>query len=275
MKLVIPFQIDRTIAKWMRLAAPREVAWLGTLSLRGKDTLVVEEVFLPKQRIFSASVDLDKDAVFELNQKCREEGKELRWHGHSHVNMAVSPSGTDEAEFQNNVRDADWFVASILNLKGECSTRLGAVVRPFGQGGPVLVHAMALSTDVEYEEAAGWADAVKAQFEEATKAPEPVYGGVWRGEGWSGKDWRGESWGDEWQERLAQLRQRAAAEEPGAQVIERAPEQPAFFEESRAVQAALELQRPELDLTKMSPARLRQLELQDLKARLRQAKKRR
>lgn len=102
-----------------------EVGWLGTVSKINESTFHIEEVFLPEQEVSAASTDLMEDGMAKLVEKLLAEGRDdavskLRFWGHSHVNMGISPSTTDDStmkEFEEN--GCEFFVRAIMNKRGE------------------------------------------------------------------------------------------------------------------------------------------------------------
>lgn len=84
----------------------------------------VTEIFLPaKQDNHSAGTEYDGEAVAEILTKCVQENKitddtHLRFHWHSHVNMSVYHSGTDEDNY-NEIKCGDFLVSVVANKSGD------------------------------------------------------------------------------------------------------------------------------------------------------------
>lgn len=112
-----------------------EIAWRGVVDRIDDWTFIIEDIFLPKQTVSGASVEIEAEDMAALRDKLIEEGviekvtdpyakprKGLYFHGHSHVNMGVGPSATDEGtrkeEMESNV---PYYVWMICNKKGEIS----------------------------------------------------------------------------------------------------------------------------------------------------------
>ena len=112
-----------------------EIAWRGVVDRIDDWTFIIEDIFLPKQTVSGASVEIEAEDMAALRNKLIEEGviervtdptakprKGLYFHGHSHVNMAVGPSATDEGtrkeEMESNV---PYYVWMICNKRGEIS----------------------------------------------------------------------------------------------------------------------------------------------------------
>lgn len=110
-----------TTKAWVQMwsitrACDIEIQALGLLHPT-KDNLVME-FYVIKQTCTPVYTDMDTTAMFELNAKLTEEGVDtsrLRVFMHSHVNMAASPSGTDEATFSRLANGA--FLWSIITNK--------------------------------------------------------------------------------------------------------------------------------------------------------------
>lgn len=88
----------------------------------------VSEVFLLTQEVSSHETELDEMAIaklqYELSQ--REEGLQdkLRFWWHSHVNMSVFWSSTDEEAITQLTGDDMFLVSSVFNKRGEVKTRV-------------------------------------------------------------------------------------------------------------------------------------------------------
>lgn len=245
MRLLMSQEIYDRIYNWMELASPNEIAWVGTLELVSPATLEVQDIYLLKQRTSSASADIDQTVLMELAVRLCEEGKQLRWHGHSHVRMSTSPSGTDTSEFETNVRDAGWFVASIFNLKGEVSSRIGSKIEML-PGTKPIVYSQALDTEVSKPDySKEWKAARKEEFEAATAWQKTVALEAYaRWASDDGPSWRGETMGV-WQEKVNAWRARREIKpEPQVEAApaETIPSAPDFFAEARSVQEELALQ---------------------------------
>ena len=102
----------------------KEIGWHGLISRDEADPNVfhVEDVILYPQTVTSVTVETD-DAkygnwVIELPN---EHFDKLRFHGHSHVNMGVTPSGTDLTYYSSLIRQFKdgFYVFMIINKKME------------------------------------------------------------------------------------------------------------------------------------------------------------
>lgn len=97
----------------------KEIGWHGTVVREG-NTFYIKDVFLFPQTVTAATVTTDDDAYSTWILKQEDEVFDhMRFHGHSHVNMGVVPSGTDISYQANLLRDVtDFYIFGIFNKKG-------------------------------------------------------------------------------------------------------------------------------------------------------------
>lgn len=104
---------------------PKEVGWHG-VCYRDKDLpneFYVEDIIIYPQKVTGITITPDPTEYTDwMNGLDDETFNHLRFHGHSHVNMAVFSSGTDEG-FRNDrmsqLKDDDFYVFQVFNKKGE------------------------------------------------------------------------------------------------------------------------------------------------------------
>lgn len=101
-----------------------EVSWHG-ICRRGDepDTYLVSDILIFPQRVSGSTADTDADkyAAWLLSLP-REIKRQVRFHGHSHVNMPTFASGTDlgyQREILGDLSDEDFYVFMIWNKKLE------------------------------------------------------------------------------------------------------------------------------------------------------------
>jgi len=102
-------------------AHPDEIAGMGTIEERG-GKLVVTKLFLVKQEVSPGSADFDDEAYGEFFEKyCEEGGKpeELRLWWHTHPSMSVDFSAKDRNTIDKVRKGSKWFVAVVINEKGD------------------------------------------------------------------------------------------------------------------------------------------------------------
>lgn len=109
----------------------KEVQWHGLVSRLDESTFVIEDILIFPHVASSTTVVSDQEEYEEwMNNLSDEQFNACRFHGHSHVNMAVSPSMTDltyrknifENFSTNPMPDEDQFyIFLILNKRREFS----------------------------------------------------------------------------------------------------------------------------------------------------------
>lgn len=109
----------------------KEVQWHGLVSRLDESTFVIEDILIFPHVASSTTVVSDQEEYEEwMNNLSDEQFNACRFHGHSHVNMAVSPSVTDltyrknifENFSTNPMPDEDQFyIFLILNKRREFS----------------------------------------------------------------------------------------------------------------------------------------------------------
>lgn len=100
----------------------KEVGWLGLVDELSNGDYLITEIFIPKQEVTSVTTEMEPEALAALTMQLLDEGKDpgkLRYWGHSHVNMSVRPSLTDEEQIDEYLESADWFIRGIYNKDGD------------------------------------------------------------------------------------------------------------------------------------------------------------
>lgn len=105
-----------------------EIGWLGTAYRSDDNNIIVRDAFLFHQEVHSTTTEITPDGLAffaqDLLSNDLESGMEI-WNnlkvwGHSHVNMAVSPSGQDNSQMETFAQTGhDWFIRIIANKSGE------------------------------------------------------------------------------------------------------------------------------------------------------------
>lgn len=105
--------------------ANEEVSWLGTVKRMSKSFLI-EDVFLLKQEVSSTQTVITEDGLSEFGEGILKEPRgidiynNIRFWGHSHVNMDTGASGPDETQmdiFESS--EHPFFIRGILNKRGK------------------------------------------------------------------------------------------------------------------------------------------------------------
>jgi len=123
-KLYIKPEVKRKLEAYVR-HCKFEISGLGEVEeIDGK--LVVTNIFLLKQEGSGASTTLDPEALsLFLTDYVMEGGdpSKLKWWWHSHCHMNAYWSSTDD-KCMNSFSPGDYFVATVMNKKGEQRSRL-------------------------------------------------------------------------------------------------------------------------------------------------------
>ena len=136
-KIVLLFKEDahRKIIGIVKQAAPTEVGWHGLTERTVEEidgvlniTYTVKDILIFPQVVTGGAVDSDpeKYGLWQMNEVGRENMRNMRYHGHSHVNMATNPSSTDtnyQARLMENLQQG-YYIFTIENTRGEYWTKI-------------------------------------------------------------------------------------------------------------------------------------------------------
>lgn len=105
----------------------KEVAWEGSVERLDRDHFLIHDIFVYPQNVTAATVDNEKKLIEELSNDSfwkddlsDEVYNSLRFQGHSHVMMDVSPSSIDiehQKEIAESLNDDDFYIFLIANKK--------------------------------------------------------------------------------------------------------------------------------------------------------------
>ena len=124
---------------WVKMTAlvaqfETEVQWHGLVRRVAENEFEVYDIIVPPHEVSAATVVSDQEQYNEwLNNLNDEIFEDLKFHGHSHVNMTVSPSGTDEkyrsdlvTQLPKPVADIDdaFYIFMIINKKHAWSAEI-------------------------------------------------------------------------------------------------------------------------------------------------------
>ena len=105
----------------------KEVGWRGT-AYKQEDGYLVTDIFVYPQKVTGSTVDTDDEKFPSWLMSFDDETfNHLRFHGHSHVNMGTTPSGTDEThrkEILEGMGDDTFFIFLITNKNGSCTAKI-------------------------------------------------------------------------------------------------------------------------------------------------------
>lgn len=117
----------------------KEIAWHGYVDVLAEHTYLIHDIVCYPQKVAGAAVDSDDDKYGAWLQSVpNDKIKSLRFQGHSHVNMGVSPSCTDVENWHNLsklVRADGYYIFCIANKKGNiefhlADKKLGVMFEP-------------------------------------------------------------------------------------------------------------------------------------------------
>lgn len=105
-----------------------EVAWHGTVERVDDYNFEITDIVVYPQTVTGVTVNTDQEAYeMWLMQQPDEIFNKIRFQGHSHVNMGVTPSGTDEENMKKLVQqlgDEDYYIFIVINKRHEVNTRI-------------------------------------------------------------------------------------------------------------------------------------------------------
>lgn len=129
-KLIIPRMVYEKIMYWVNLSK-FEVSGFGRIEFNPETgEFTVLDAYLLEQENTASSTELDQEAICNLLFDTKDLPGRLSWWWHSHVDMPVFWSGTDEktiAELSAN----GWIVASVFNKKKEIRTAFASKFEEF------------------------------------------------------------------------------------------------------------------------------------------------
>ena len=98
-----------------------EVGWYGTVEkMPGLEaSYVINDVIVYPQKVTGATCEQDDDKMFEFEMSLTtDQVNHKRFHGHSHVNMGVTPSSVDEQFYKDLLSQVnDYFIIMITNKR--------------------------------------------------------------------------------------------------------------------------------------------------------------
>lgn len=115
---------------WMLVSSfDKEIAWNGVAHrMEEKDTYLITDILVYPQEVTGTNVETDQVTYQTwLLSLGMEVHNHVRFQGHSHVNMNVSPSPTDlehQRKIISQLGDDDFYIFMIWNKKAECHTKV-------------------------------------------------------------------------------------------------------------------------------------------------------
>ncbi len=102
----------------------KEVAWHGYVT-KTEQTYLISDIVVYPQTITATTVDADETLYPQWIREQGEHLNNLRFQGHSHVNMGVSPSTTDITYFKDLLEQVnDYYIFLIINKNHQTHIRV-------------------------------------------------------------------------------------------------------------------------------------------------------
>lgn len=94
----------------------KEVGWLGSVT-KNESTYIVTDVYLVEQEVNGTTCELSPEGIINLYLEREKSGKpnDIKFWGHSHVNMSTAPSSQDDTQFEEFISNNDFFIRLIMN----------------------------------------------------------------------------------------------------------------------------------------------------------------
>ena len=127
-KLDYKYKIEFTTKAYIKmllvtLSRDTEIGWSGVVERVDDTYFIIKDILIPPQRVTGTTYRTDDDKYGEwLLSLSDEEYNNLRFNGHSHVEMSTSPSGMDMDVQQDTVsqlKEDDYYIFIIFNKKQE------------------------------------------------------------------------------------------------------------------------------------------------------------
>lgn len=99
-----------------------EIAWHGVTERMEGGGYLIKDIIVYPQVVTGATVTTDQEEYQNWLINQFEKGHEIKMQGHSHVNMGVTPSGTDTSLYDgilSGLDDDDYYIFLIWNKKNQ------------------------------------------------------------------------------------------------------------------------------------------------------------
>lgn len=103
-----------------------EIGWYGIVEEHPEiNTYLINDIIVYPQTVSGATCEQDDDKMFEFEMSLSDyQVNHKRFHGHSHVNMGVTPSSVDENFYQDLLSQVnDYFIITITNKRNDYTVR--------------------------------------------------------------------------------------------------------------------------------------------------------
>ena len=101
----------------------KEIGWLAFVKRTEDGTYLIYDTILPKQEVTSVTTELTESGLQEIGEEILQtrfdEFENIKCWCHSHVNMQVYPSKTDDDTFEQFYENCEYFIRVICNKKDD------------------------------------------------------------------------------------------------------------------------------------------------------------
>ena len=104
--------------KYIVAECKTEIGWWGPVERTPEGDFLIKDIFVPRQEVSGTETLISEESMVAMFMEYAAQGgdtDELYYWGHSHVNMAVSPSGQDETQVQKFLSGCKYFIREIRN----------------------------------------------------------------------------------------------------------------------------------------------------------------
>lgn len=124
-KVIVNFTTEAWLKLWALVNTERgEIGWHGIVEKVNKGMYIIKDILMYPQYVTGTTVQTDDVGYGNWLHKelSDEQINNLRFHGHSHVNMSTSPSGVDTTwynEILQGLGKDDFYIFGIFNKRDE------------------------------------------------------------------------------------------------------------------------------------------------------------
>lgn len=122
-KVILNIQTDAWLKMWALVSTENnEIGWHGIVRRHSDTIFELTDILIYPQYVTSITVETDdiEYANWLHKELSDDEINNLRFHGHSHVNMGVTPSGVDTtwySQILQGLNEDDFYIFMVLNKK--------------------------------------------------------------------------------------------------------------------------------------------------------------
>lgn len=124
-KIILNVTLEAWLKMWSLVHSEKgEIGWHGTVEKVKKGVYIIKDILMYPQYVTGVTVQTDDIEYGNWLHKeiTDDQINHLRFHGHSHVNMGTSPSGTDTNWYDQILQgldNDDFYIFMILNKREE------------------------------------------------------------------------------------------------------------------------------------------------------------